>query len=103
MSAEDPTDDGWVLIEDQIECLACLARERYEENSHKGQSWREDEARWHIYKAIDQLSVASYHYRNGTLRKYEENMADALNHMIMAMLTFSVDNGGCHPVMGGES
>jgi len=107
-SDRNPPDDGWLLIEDQIGCLTSLARRRYAENTHR-EPWQEQEARWHIYKAADQLSVSSYHYRQGNLRAYEVNMADALNHMIMAMLVFGND-GGCHPVMadslqagGGET
>ena len=94
--------DGWQLIEDQISCLSKLARERYQENTHR-RPWENQEARWHIYKTQDQLSVASYHYRQGNLRGYEVNMADALNHMIMAMLTFgNEDPESCHPVMKSE-
>jgi len=37
-------------------------------------------------------------YRQGDLRAYEANMADALNHMIMAMLTFGNVKDGCRPV-----
>ena len=95
------TDDGWLLIEDQIECLTRLAERRYAENTHRS-PWQEEEARWHIYKTVDQLAVSSYHYRQGSLRAYEVNMADALNHMMMAMLTFENGSEGCHPVMAGD-
>lgn len=93
-----PELDGWVLIEDQIECLTRLAKRRYKQNTHR-EPWEDQEARWHIYKAVDQLAVSSYHYRQGSLEAYQVNMADALNHMIMAMLTFENDDGDCHPVM----
>jgi len=89
--------DGWRLVEDQIACLSRLAKRRYAQNTHR-EPWENREARWHIYKAQDQLSVSSYHYRQGNLRAYEVNMADALNHMIMAMLTFGNVKDGCHPV-----
>jgi len=92
---DDP--DGWPLIDDQIGCLTRLAKRRYAENTHR-EPWEQREARWHIYKAQDQLSISSYHYRQGNLTAYESNMADALNHMIMAMITFGNDGGGCHPV-----
>ena len=97
----DRDPDGWQLVEDQIGCLSRLAKRRYAENTHR-EPWEEQEARWHIYKAQDQLSVSTYHYRQGNLRAYEVNMADALNHMIMAMLTFGNDKSGCHPVMEGR-
>ena len=91
--------EGWDLLADEIECLRRLARERYAENADKGTSWMEEEPRWHIYKAIDQMSIASYNYRNGDYEEYEQNMADALNHMMMALNTLGNDYGGCHPVM----
>lgn len=94
----DAPDDGWILIQDQIECLTRLAKNRYAENTHR-KPWQDREARWHIYKANDQLSIASYHYRQDNLRAYEVNMAHALNHSIMAMLTFGNDQKGCHPLM----
>lgn len=95
---EDIPDEGWLLIDDQIECLTRLAKQRYKENTHRS-PWQNDEARWHIYKATDQLAISSYHYRQENIRAYEVNMADALNHMIMAMITFNNDDEGCHPVM----
>lgn len=93
------TAEGWELLEDQLQCLGDLAAVRYEENAEKGMSWADEEARWHIYKAIDQLAVASYHYRNGAYKLFEKNMADSLNHQIMAILTLGNDYEGCHPVM----
>lgn len=91
--------EGWKLLEDQIDCLRRLAEKRYEENSHKGKGWVEREARWHIYKAMDQMAVASYHARNGEYELFEVNMADALNHAVMAFYTLDNDYDGCHPVM----
>lgn len=91
------TSDGWVLIEDQIECLTRTAKRRYKQNTHR-EPWENKEARYHIFKASDQLSISSYHYRQENLEAYQVNMADALNHLIMAMLTFDNDNEGCHPV-----
>jgi len=96
--SQEPPNDGWIMIEDTLNCLTNLACQRYAENTHR-KSWEEREARWHIYKTIDQLSIASYHQRQGNLRAYEVNMADALNHMMMAMLTFSEGQEGCHPYM----
>lgn len=94
--------EGWDLLQDQIECLARLCEKRYEENDDKGLSWMDEEPRWHIYKAVDQLSVANYHYRAGDMEEFEVNMADALNHMVMAFGTLGNDYDGCHPVMSDE-
>ena len=93
----------WLLLESEMDCLVKLAEKRYKENSHKDMEWVDKEARWHIYKAIDQLSISSYHYRNDNLGKYEVNMADAFNHMVMAMLTYTnLGKEKCHPIMGDE-
>lgn len=93
------TAEGWGLLDDQLGCLWRLCEERYEENAEKGMTWMDEEPRWHVYKTIDQLSIASYHYRNGDHEEFEVNMADALNHMVMAICTLGNDYDGCHPVM----
>jgi hypothetical protein len=93
--------DGWVLLEDQLECLKEEAKRRYEVNTHR-EPWQDQEARWHIYKATDQLAIASYHYRQDSPEAYQVNMADALNHMVMAMVTFTQDPDGCLPVMDDD-
>jgi len=93
--------DGWTLLYDQLECLTQEAKRRYRANTHR-KPWQDQEARWHIYKATDQLAIASYHYRQQSPEAYKINMADALNHMIMAMVTYTQDTTGCTPVISDE-
>jgi len=92
--------DGWPLLESQGKCLLNTAEDRYWANKDKEEEnpWWVQEPRWHIYKAQDQMSIASYHYRKGELGMFEVNMADAFNHMLMAFLTLGTKEG-CHPVM----
>lgn len=94
----------WPLLEDRINCLTSLAETRYTDNEGREPPWYEREPRWHIYKCQDQLSIASYHYRQDNATEYEINMADALNHMIMAMLCYGNEHDeACHPVMSEVS
>ena len=65
----------------------------------------EEESRFHVYKAIDELAIASYHARRGSEFDRElmiENLHDSINHMAMAVLCFENDRDGCHPAMAEE-
>ena len=51
----------------------------------KGKNWLRDEARWHIWKATDELFQARDHVHSGNYFTSLANFADALNHMLFAM------------------
>lgn len=63
--------------------LAAEAQRRFAENTHHG-GWENDEARWHLYKAHDELSSATHHAKMGKKTEMLERMADAYNHMLFA-------------------
>lgn len=63
--------------------------ELYEFNANdrgKGNEWERGPARWHFYKAHDELSTATHHAKSGeSYYVVRDREADALNHMIMAL------------------
>ncbi|ELY69322.1 zinc ribbon domain-containing protein [Natrinema versiforme] len=98
--SNEPTKwDEWTLLELEWDCITRRAKARFMEEWEKREDWKNFESRYHVYKAQDQLSVASYHSRqndSGELTK--TNIADAVNHMLMAMATLEVDNEECQPI-----
>lgn len=58
--------------------------EKVEEHG-TGKNWLEDEARWHIWKACDELFQARNHVHYLRPEEARKHMADALNHMLFAL------------------
>lgn len=54
-------------------------------NTDKGDAWVLEEARWHLYKAHDELSSATHHSKEGNLEEFMKCVNDAFNHMRMAV------------------
>jgi hypothetical protein len=50
-----------------------------------GKNWLQDEARWHIWKACDELFQARDHAHRGDYEQSRYHFGDALNHMLFAM------------------
>ena len=93
----------WALLMSKLDCLEATAKHRFSEEFEKREDWKEFEARYHVYKAHDQLSVASYHARQDNAEGLVKvNLADALNHMLMAMATVEVDLDECQPITSEE-
>lgn len=91
--------EEWSLLAVEWDCITERAKARFLDQWDKREDWKSFEARYHIYKAHDQLSVASYHARqDDTEEVVKTNIADAVNHMLMAMATLDVDHDECHPV-----
>jgi len=91
--------DEWNVLEVEWDCITRRAKARFMDQWEKREDWKNFESRYHLFKAHDQLSVASYHSRqdeSGELVK--TNIADAVNHMLMAMATIGVDHQECEPV-----
>lgn len=64
------------------------AEENYASQSEERGPWDASdggEARWHIWKACDELFQARDHAHVGDYHRALPNFADALNHMLMAM------------------
>jgi len=108
MTAEEyePTKfEEWTLLEVEWDCITRRAKARFMEEWERREDWKDFEARYHVYKAQDQLSVASYHSRQDrdeTAELVKTNIADAVNHMLMAMATLGVDHDECQPVQSAE-
>ena len=99
MSDELSKWEEWNLLMVELTCLHRRAEARFDEMWEQREDWKNHEARYHVYKAHDQLSVASYHARqDGTEDLVKTNLADCLNHLLMAMATYGVDHDGCQPV-----
>jgi hypothetical protein len=98
-SAEPTKWEEWSLLEVEWDCITTRAKARFLEEWEKREDWKNFEARYHVYKAQDQLSVASYHARqDDTDELVKMNIADAVNHMLMAMATLDVDHDECQPI-----
>lgn len=83
-------------LRDLGRCRARLLRraeQRFREvNPEKGGGWRYEEARYHLYKAHDELSLAAAVSREADSRGLmNHHLADALNHMLMAMDCYDVE------------
>lgn len=98
--SNDPTKhEEWTLLEVEWDCITRRAKSRFLEEWEVREDWKNFESRYHVYKAQDQLSVASYHSRQeGADELVKTNIADAVNHMLMAMATLDVENGECQPI-----
>jgi hypothetical protein len=76
---------------DMLELLISTSEEQFKRNAaEKGEGKRwlyEDapDARWHIWKACDELFQARDYAHSGEPEPAERHFADALNHMLMAM------------------
>jgi len=91
--------EEWDLLMVELTCIHRRAKQRFSEEWVRREDWTEHEARYHVYKAHDQLSVASYHARqDDTEELVKMNLADCLNHLLMAMATLDVDHDECQPV-----
>jgi hypothetical protein len=102
-SAEPTKWDEWTLLKVEWDCITRRARARFMEEWDEREDWTNFEARYHVYKAQDQLSVASYHSRqNDADELVKTNIADAVNHMLMAMATLDVDHDECQPITAEE-
>jgi len=55
------------------------------EKHGKGKNWLNDQSRWHIWKACDELFQARDTAHAGQESETRFHMADALNHMLFAM------------------
>ncbi|MEF8782700.1 MAG: hypothetical protein V5A39_06880 [Haloarculaceae archaeon] len=72
-----------IPVEVEWDCITERARARFLDQFDKREDWKQHEARWHLYKAHDQLSVASYHARQDDVEELmKTNIADAVNHYI---------------------
>lgn len=71
--------------------LIATAEDQYARNiedNGEGKNWLRPgapEARWHIWKACDELFQARDYAHAGQRAPAERHFADALNHMLMAM------------------
>jgi len=73
---------------EDLDDLLTEAEERFSSNVEKhgrGQNWLNDEARWHIWKACDELFQARDCAHADRLYPTRLHMADALNHMLFAL------------------
>jgi len=74
-----------------LETLLNTAEAQYRKNVKKhgaGKNWlgpNAPEARWHIWKACDELFQARDYAHEGEYDQATQHIADALNHMVMAM------------------
>lgn len=73
---------------EDLDALLTEAEERFLANVEKhgvGKNWLRDEARWHIWKACDELFQARDYANDGREDPARSHMADALNHMLFAL------------------
>lgn len=81
-----------------LDVLAEASKERYQANAEeKGteKAWLDDEARWHIWKACDELFQARDYAHKGDRDATVSHFADALNHMLFATEIVELrDRGG---------
>lgn len=91
MSTMVTLDEGIVqdgYPDEQLKTLINRSQEQYEtqiSNHGTGKNWLRDEARWHIWKACDELFAARNHVHNAEYDAALPNFGDALNHMLFAM------------------
>jgi adenylate kinase family enzyme len=106
MSGAEPTKfEEWSLLMVEHDCILERAKGRFMEEFERREDWKAHESRYHVYKAHDQLSVASYHARqdeDGAEELVKTNLADCLNHVLMAMAAMDVDRDECEPVTDME-
>ena len=88
MSNELIEDAGYPVGE--LETLLEASEAQFEANVEKhgaGKNWLdyEDEARWHVWKACDELFQARDHVHDGDHEGAVPHFGDAMNHMMFAM------------------
>lgn len=69
------------------EALVEASERRFMENADKkgaGKAWLRDEARWHIWKACDELFQARDHANAHRFEQAMSHFADAFNHVLFA-------------------
>lgn len=84
----------------ELEELVERSHERFRENDSKNEDWKawlDDEARWHIWKANDELFQARDHLHQGRKDQAQTATADALNHMLFALEIVEYDRTGLDP------
>jgi hypothetical protein len=84
--SEDVSELGYPISE--MESLLEGAQHQYlqQVEAHgPGKNWLQDEARWHIWKACDELFQARDHAHRGDYEQSRYHFGDALNHMLFAM------------------
>jgi hypothetical protein len=72
----------------ELESLLRGAQQQYLEQVEEHgpeKNWLQDEARWHIWKACDELFQARDHAHRGDYKQSRYHFGDALNHMLFAM------------------
>lgn len=89
---EVPYEDAQARLDGELEQLhgiaASLLREKYEE---KGDGWQNEEARYHMWKGIDELFSATHYVDAGDLDAFERHLAHGLNHLLMASFVAQAD------------
>lgn len=67
--------------------LSSLASTRFglKHGEHESAEWLDDEPRWHLYKAHDELSDATYCTKRGSTHDAKEHIADAYNHLLFTL------------------
>lgn len=71
-----------------LEALVEQSESQYRRNVSKhgpGKNWLGDEARWHVWKACDELFQARDDVHEGRVEPALRHFADALNHMMFAV------------------
>lgn len=79
-------------LKDEANRVKQKARDQYRyhaNNMGKGERWRESEARYHYWKACDELFTATHlSKQNHTKGEQMKAVADAFNHMVMALAVY---------------
>lgn len=72
----------------ELDSLVDGAKAQYREQVDEhgpGKNWMHDEARWHIWKACDELFQARDHAHYGRYDQSRYHFGAALNHVLFAM------------------
>lgn len=84
-------EEAQAALDGELELLhgiaSTLLSEKYEE---KGDGWQYEEARFHMWKGIDELFSATHYVDEGDLDGFERHVGHGLNHILMASF---VSNG----------
>lgn len=82
---EIPYEEAQAALDAELELIAGIARdllrEKYEE---KGDGWQYEEARYHMWKGIDEQFSATHYVDEGDLDRFEKHVGHGLNHILMA-------------------
>ena len=89
MGVEYPYPDA---LESEADDILDVARGQYRyhaNNKGKADIWSDSEARFHYWKACDELFTATHlSKQDGTKAEQVEAVADAFNHMVMALAVY---------------